>query len=221
MKDLFLKKSEKMISDAYDYIKSLSSVKAGSFESSETAVIMVDIINGFINEGALHDNNIAGISPQVEKLLKYAVANDIPAVAFADCHSPSSKEFSSFPVHCLRGGAESEIVDELKNIGGYIVAEKNSTNGFHCPEFQRFLSDNPNIKNFIVCGDCTDICVMNFCLTLKTYFDQADKHCRIAVPVNMVETYDADNHYNVFMNTAAFIFMRNAGIELTGGIDFD
>ena len=37
----------------------------------------------------------------------------------------------------------------------------------------------------------------------------------------MVETYDADNHYNVFMNTAAFIFMRNAGIELTGGIDFD
>jgi hypothetical protein len=62
---------------------------------------------------------------------------------------------------------------------------------------------------------------MNFCLTLKTYFDQADKHCRIAVPVNMVETYDADNHYNVFMNTAAFIFMRNAGIELTGGIDFD
>ena len=49
MKDLFLKKSEKMISDAYDYIKSLSSVKAGSFESSETAVIMVDIINGFIN----------------------------------------------------------------------------------------------------------------------------------------------------------------------------
>ena len=78
MKDLFLKKSEKMISDAYDYIKSLSSVKAGSFESSETAVIMVDIINGFINEGALHDNNIAGIIPQVEKLLKYAVANDIP-----------------------------------------------------------------------------------------------------------------------------------------------
>ena len=47
---------------------------------------MVDIINGFINEGALHDNNIAGIIPQVEKLLKYAVANDIPAVAFADCH---------------------------------------------------------------------------------------------------------------------------------------
>lgn len=110
MKDLFLKKSEKMISDAYDYIKSLSSVKAGSFESSETAVIMVDIINGFINEGALHDNNIAGIIPQVEKLLKYAVANDIPAVAFADCHSPSSKEFSSFLFIVLGAGLKVKLL---------------------------------------------------------------------------------------------------------------
>lgn len=221
MKDMFLKKSEKMISDQYDYIKSLASVKADSFDTAETAVIIIDIINGFINEGALHDNNIAVIIPQVVKLLKYAVSNGIPAVAFADCHNTASKEFSSFPVHCLIGGAESEVVDELKNIGGYILAKKNSTNGFHSPEFQKFLSDNPHIKNFIVCGDCTDICVMNFCLTLKTYFDQIDKSSHIVVPVNMVETYDSENHYNDFMNTTALVFMRNAGIELTGGIDFD
>lgn len=221
MNDIRLEKSTKMISDTFDYLNSLSTVKAENFDSSKTVVIIVDVINGFINEGALHDKKIAKIIPLTEKLLKYAISKSIPTIAFADCHNPSSAEFSAFPVHCLKGDSESEIVSELKNIGGYTLIEKNSTNGFHAPDFQNFLSENGHIENFIVCGDCTDICVMNFCLTLKTYFDQRDKNCRITVPVNMVETFDSDGHYNEFMNTSAFIFMRNAGIELTGGIDFD
>lgn len=220
-KNEFIEKSSRMLSNARSDFRNLPSIKLKDLIPKRTAVVLVDMINGFIREGALHDKGISAIVSPACQLLEFSASVGMKVAAFADCHSRSSTEFSAFPVHCLKGSSESEIVDELKKTGGYILIEKNSTNGFHAPGFHDFLSENPDMDCFIVCGDCTDICVMNFCLTLKTFFDQQDRKCRIIVPVNMVETYNAEGHYNEFMNTAAFIFMKNSGIELVGGTDLD
>lgn len=53
-----------------------------------------------------------------------------------DSHQKSSQEFITYPPHCLKGSEESEIIEELKIIGGYQLIEKNSTNGFLEPDFQ-------------------------------------------------------------------------------------
>lgn len=220
MKKDFMERSAQLLSEIYDSMECLPSLKIKQLERSKTTVVFVDIINGFISEGALHDKRIAAIIPEAVRLLEYADSSGIRAVAFADSHSESAAEFSAFPPHCISGSPESEIVDELQRAGGYQLICKNSTNGFHAPEFQKFLESDES-ENFIVCGDCTDICVMNFCLTLKTFFDQSDKKCRIAVPVNITETFDSNGHYSEFMNKTALCFMRNAGIELFGGIDYE
>lgn len=86
---------------------------------------------------------------------------------------------------------------------------------------QKFLSDNSEHTDFIVCGDCTDICVMNFCLSLKAYFDQNNIRCSVTVLTDLTETYNSDQHDADIMNLAAAEFMKNAGIRIAGGVEYD
>lgn len=146
--------------------------------------------------------------------MQKSIDNNIKVIAFADCHAENCSEFDSFPPHCIENTSESEIVEELKSVGEYTLIKKNSTNGFHAPDFKKFLEENPQIDTFIVCGDCTDICVMNFCLTLQTRFDQDNKSCRIVIPIDCVETYDAPKHYSGLMNIMSLKLMENAGVNI-------
>lgn len=189
-----------------------------SFDSSNTVFVMVDIVNGFINEGAMASPDIGKIIPHVCELLKKCTAKGIPSVAFADCHNENCAEFDSFPVHCLEGTSESEIVDEIKDIGGYMLICKNSTNGFHEKRFREYLAENSTADTFIVTGDCTDICVMQFCLALKTYFTVNNRQCRIVVPLNCVDTYNGQGHNSTFANLAAIRLMTVNGIEFVSEI---
>ncbi len=53
---------------------------------------------------------------------------------------------------------------------------------------------------------------MQFALTLKTYFTGNNKMCKIVIPTNGVETYDAPNHDADLMNITAYALMRDSGI---------
>ncbi|MGN0620917.1 MAG: cysteine hydrolase family protein [Porcipelethomonas sp.] len=210
-----------IISEMYERFLSAADISFKAFSAERTVLAIVDVVNGFIREGAMSDSRIESVILPIKKLLERCNERKIPAVVFSDCHSESSAEFSSFPPHCIKGGSECEIVDEIKEAGGYITAEKNSTNGFYAPVFTRFLLENKNRTDYIVCGDCTDICVMNFCLSLKTYFDQNDIKSSITVPVNMTETYSKKGHDGDFMKLVSLEIMKNAGIKIVGGIGFD
>lgn len=201
-----------------DSLSALDPASIDSFDSSSTVFVMVDIVNGFINEGAMASPDIGRIIPPICGLLKKCTAKGIPSVAFADCHSENCEEFYNFPVHCLKGSSESEIVDEIKKIGGYTLICKNSTNGFHEKKFREYLSEKSTVNNFIVVGDCTDICVMQFCLALKTYFTVNNRRCRIVVPLNCVDTYNGQGHNSTFANLAAIRIMTVNGIEFAGEI---
>ncbi|MCC8068621.1 MAG: cysteine hydrolase [Ruminococcus sp.] len=189
-------------------------ISIDNFNPQNTVLVVVDVINGFTKEGTMASSKVAEIIPTVKVLMQNAISKGIKVLAFADCHTECSSEFDTFPSHCLDGTSESEIVDELKSIKEYTLIKKNSTNGFHAPDFQRFLKENPQVDNFIVCGDCTDICVMNFCLTLQTKFDQDNKSCEIVIPIDCVETYDAPKHYSELMNIMSLKLMENAGVNL-------
>lgn len=193
-------------------IEALPAAEFSSLDKNKTLAVFVDIINGFINEGAMSCPRVGDIIPPNAVLMKKCAESGMLAAAFADCHKKDAAEFMSFPPHCIENTSESEIVSELKDIGKYVLIPKNSTNGFHEEKFRDLLECHPEIDTFIVTGDCTDICVLQFCLALKTYFTQNNRIVKIIVPINCVETYDAPYHGSDFANLAAYKLMKDSGI---------
>ena len=194
-------------------INGLPTMSLSDFAPEKTAMIVVDVVNGFIREGAMASPLVEDIIPEVAKLMDKCNKAEIPVVAFADCHKEDCSEFASFPPHCIENTSDSELVDELKKVGGYFLMKKNSTNGFHEKIFKQCLIQNPTTNTFIVVGDCTDICVMQFCLALKTWYTQQNRNIDIYIPVNAVETYDAPGHDADFMNIAAYKLMKDSGVK--------
>ena len=76
----------------------------------EKILIVVDMINGFVEEGAMADKYISHIIPEIEKLIQ----ENKEVIFIKDCHNKDCAEFKSYPEHCIKGTKEAEIVDELK-----------------------------------------------------------------------------------------------------------
>ena len=216
----FLSKSCEILGEIFDTLINLPSVKIKDLEGKNTAVVIVDMINGFAREGVLRSPRVEGLIPEIAKMSKMCDELGIARIAFADCHTEASPEFGSYPIHCMVGTSEGEIVDEIKEIGGYTLIPKNSTNGFLEEQFQKWLKENQQIDSFIVTGDCTDICVQQFAVTLKTWFNMHNKKVRVIVPVNTVETYDLGVHNGDLMNVMALYNMMINGIEVVEKIEF-
>lgn len=203
-------------------LSQINSISLSEFNKDNTAVIVIDMVKGFYNVGPL-------ASQRVEKIIRpIIVLNEktfgYKKIFFIDSHTENSIEFKSYPIHCLNLSEEEELIDELKD-GATIHSntsyiKKNSINGFHSPQFNKWLKENTQIDKFIVVGVCTDICVESFTMALRTYFNEHNINKRIIVPVNMVETYDAGNHNAELMNMMALYKMKSNGIEVVKEIEF-
>lgn len=210
----------RVVSGLIAEIRSLPQTDISELVPEKTALIIVDVVNGFIREGAMASPLVEDIVKPTARLAEECLKRGIRTAALADCHAPDCAEFASFPPHCVEGTAESELVDELKALDGYFLIKKNSTNGFHEKEFAHALISSPAVDTFIVAGDCTDICVLQLCLTLKTWFTRQNRQSEIIVPINCVETYDSPDHNADFMNIAAYKLMKDSGIKFVSEIKF-
>jgi len=210
----FEEKMSEALSSICEELSRLPELKISGLDPERTALVVVDMINGFVREGALKSEYAESIIPEISGLMKLCSEKGIPIIAFADTHTKASPEFDSYPVHCLAGSTESEVVDELKAAADFMLIPKNSTNGFHEPKFLEWLEDNPAVDRFIVVGVCTDICVHQFAVTLKTWFNRQDKKVRVIVPVNAVDTYDLGSHDRMLMNCVALYSMLGNGVEV-------
>lgn len=179
---------------------------------------VIDMINGFVKEGALHDEAIGAVIDPIKMLIDRLQCRTI---FVADSHPPQTREFLSYPIHCVIGSGEDRIVDEL---APYIhqLMRKNSTNTFFCPDFQAFLKDEiDSYKEIILTGCCSDICVLQFALTLNAWLNE--HNCgeqRIIVVSDCVETYHIDHvHDAQVMNAFALEMMKGNGIEVVCSIE--
>lgn len=218
-KNELIEKSTKTLGDIFDFLAKLPAVKLKDLQGKQTTLVIVDMVNGFVREGALKSPRVEGLIPEIARLSKTCDEFKITKIAFADYHTKASPEFDSFPEHCMAGSIEAEIVDELKEIGGYMLIPKNSTNGFLEEAFQKWLKENNHINTFIITGDCTDICIQQFAVTLKTWFNMQNKRVRIIVPINAVDTYDYDLHNGDLMHVMALYFMMASGIEVVKRVE--
>ncbi len=187
-------------------------MKGNTYEKHELLVV-VDMIRGFIEQGPLSDPAISIIIDDNVELIKDFTMRTQPVIAFRDAHEADSLEFASYPSHCLKGSVESEFVDA---IGAFekqmIVIDKDTTNGFHTPTFQTFLKREKPFDRIVIGGCGTDICILQFALTLKTYLQTNQLKTEVVVVKDAVETFDAPGHNRQEVNAFSFMLMRNAGI---------
>lgn len=216
----FLQESQSELAQLYRAVGAAKPVPFSELERECTALVIVDMINGFVKQGPLSSENALEIQPGIAALLERCNMEKVPSVFFMDSHTMESPEFSSYPVHCLKGTIESSPTEELEKVGGYTVIPKNSTNGFLEPAFQSWLKKNKTVTTFIVVGCCTDICVQQFALTLKTDFNRRNLASRVIVPMNLSSTYDAPGHGANLVNLVSFHNMQTNGIEVTPQIEF-
>lgn len=183
----------------------------------ETALIVVDMVNGFVNEGVLHDKNIRKIVPRQLELLEEAEKKGSLIILVKDTHNNNATEFKRFgnTTHCIQGTSEAELIDELKPFeqkDNVITVEKNSTSLMESPEFREIVKQAENLKEVNFVGCCTDICVFNGAMGLANYYDQWNRDVTINVHEDAIATYSEDEREEYVQS--AKLLMKQQGINL-------
>lgn len=192
-------------------LDNLPTLNLSDLQLNKTELFIVDINNGFAKEGNMYSSRVNNLINPIVNFTK-SISKDIKSIiAFTDYHTDESVELLNYPTHCLKDTIECEIVDELKSIDNIKIVKKNSTNGF----FALSNLDFNNTDNIIIIGDCTDICVYQLAITLKSYFNQNNISKNIIVPINLVDTYHVDNvHPAELLNIVFFNSMIQNGIKV-------
>lgn len=205
----------------FDEMKSIEKKDLEINREKKSTLFIVDMNNGFARKGALSSSRVEDVIPNIEKITEKFIRNNHQVYAFTDCHDNDAIEFKEYPVHCVRGSEESELVEELKKFRDYItLIEKNSTNGFLEHGVDNIINElyENGCEEFVIVGCCTDICVCNFAMTLKCYLNKENKMGKVIVPLEGVETFDAPYHPGDFMNMVALRIMAQNGVNLVNKI---
>lgn len=176
----------------------LATVLAESGGPGGVAVITVDLIEGFATRGPLASARVQGIVPAVGRLLQRLDAAGVRhACVVQDAHPEDAAEFSQFPPHCIVGTAEAEAVPELKeffrhaeSLSPQLVRKNSISSDIESLRDWEERVRAEGVGTFIVVGDCTDLCVANLVLPLRTRANQENRALRIIVPADCVQTYD-------------------------------
>jgi len=200
-------------------------MKKDKLEELKKLLIIVDMVNGFVREGNMSDPYIAHIIPEQLKLINNIINEEQEIAFIKDAHTLKSNEFKRYPKHCVIGTSEAELVDELKPFEkNYQTYLKNSTSAIFAPNFIRDIERMKNLKEVIITGCCTDICIMNLAIPLQNYFDEFNKCTDIIIPKNAVETFDNPSHNRNDYNDMAFKLCKQSGIKVLekyeGGIKY-
>ena len=178
-----------------------------TLENRKVMLVVVDMVKGFCETGALSSPRCKKIAPEIAKICE--LLHDADRIFVRDSHTENSAEFGYFPPHCVL--EESELIDELAAYGGTQVL-KNSTNAF-----VKLLSARSSLLDYdeiIVTGVCTDICVMQLALTLRAYISEFNGKGSVSVLTDAVETYDSPTHNADLYNMTALKLMEQSGVRL-------
>ena len=165
-------------------------IKLGGYApfAQPTGLVIVDEVNGFCTVGGGNlappqaDEQVTGMVTETDRLARRFTGEKSPILVFLDTHEPGKPE-PPYPPHCERGTGEENLVPELEWLEGSATAtlmRKDCINGFvggieathggNCQgQSHNKVVDWINshrLSAVITVGICTDICVMDFVLTL-------------------------------------------------------
>ncbi len=158
-------------------------IALATFETTgkRVGLVIVDEVNGFATVGAgalappVHNPQVARMVSATVQLARAFVDGGRPILAFLDTHDPGKPE-PPYPPHCERGTGEEELVPELQwlhrcdaatlirkdCINGFVGATDPLTGGNGIVQWV----NRHDLQAIVVVGICTDICVMDFVLTM-------------------------------------------------------
>ena len=210
-------------------------------------LIIVDEVNGFATVGA---GNLAPQTPnkqvsvmvsETNRLASSFTKQEMPILAFLDPHD-SGKPQLPYPPHCERGTGEEDLVPELKwleNDPQATLVRKDCINGFIGaiqPDGSNSIIDwvrENQLTNILVVGICTDICVMDFVLTMLSVRNHGmlhslkevlvyDKGCSTYnLPRNIVEEIGlpaSASHPQKITHYMGLYFMASRGAKLVNSV---
>ena len=181
----------------------------------ERVLIVVDMVNGFVYNGPLHDIECSKIIPRQKEIIDDYLDNGDLVVFIKDTHTKDSTEFSRMPIHCLENTDESELVPELREYVGrdnVITINKNSTSFNETPEFREVITNLVNLKRVDEIGVCTDICDFNGIMGLANRLNQENRDVSIYVHEDAVATFNETERSEYV--EAAKLLMKQQGINI-------
>ena len=183
----------------------------------EEAVFLIDMNIGFCEKGNLTDPSIKKIVPNIIPIIRTEIAKTNGGFFVVnDKHTKQSVELKRYLEHCV-SEEESRTIKELAIYEPYAdqTFYKNSTCALFAPGMMEMFMEMVNLKRVIIVGCCTDICIQNFAIALRNFFDELNMNVEIIVPKNAVETFHIDGiHDRDENNKRAYTVMENTGIKL-------
>ena len=153
-------------------------------------VLVIDMVKGFLEPG---HNLYCGdesreIIPRVHNLLTRERAAGSEILFISDHHDPDDLEFRIFPVHCVKGTEEPDVIMELSEfVTGDNVIPKKRYSGFYNTDLEaRLAAVSPD--RIIICGVATNVCV------LHTTSDARNRDYPVEVPSDCVASFNPEAH---------------------------
>ena len=192
-----------------------------NLEEVNSAIFVIDMNNGFCEEGALADPTIKGIVPNIRKIIMDGLKRESALFFVNDKHKEDSVEIKRYAGHCITP-REQKTIKELSIFEEYAdrVFYKNSTCALFAPGMMEMLLQMKNLERIVITGCCTDICIMNFAVALRNFMDEWNVDVDIVVPINAVETFHIPNvHEREEANQFGYRVMESNGIRLVKEMD--
>ncbi len=124
-------------------------------------LIIIDMLNGFCRKGfplSLQTPTQSVETYVATKIIEFQKQNKY--LFICDNHSENAPEFKQYPVHCMSGTYEAEIVDTLKQFSNNDnIIYKNTLSIFYKTDLEKYLIKYKP-KNIHITGVLTDICVL-------------------------------------------------------------
>ena len=198
-------------------MNSLPFLSWDELDPAKTVHIAVDMVNGFVKTGALSSREVFDINEDVAAFSRSCKEKGIGNLALCDRHPEDCTEFLTYPVHCVAGTEESELTEELRNAADFRIFPKLSVNGWLEDGFREFIIDG-GYDTFLITGDCTDMCVIQLALSMKSGLNRINRSSRVIVVKELVATCSLPTRLPETAELAAFLVMKTNGIEVVNNI---
>ncbi|MDR3319023.1 MAG: isochorismatase family protein [Clostridiales bacterium] len=177
------------------------------YNNKRACVVVIDMVEGFCGRGALFSPRFPALADRIASTLDFLP--DALKVFLNDRHPADAAEFKFFPPHC-HTKAECAVVRPLAPYVDRTVC-KNSTNGIFA-----FATDADinGFDSFLIMGVCSDLCVLQFALSLRAYFNERNRSPNVLVFTDYTDTYDGSGHDAGLSNIFAFKNMEDCGIQI-------
>jgi nicotinamidase-related amidase len=199
----------------------------------QTGIVCVDIIEGFCTVGPLSSPRVQDLVRPIVKVIANAWEAGVRDVTLPqDAHPEDAVEFANYAPHCIRGSREALSAALIRSLPYYnqlTVHQKNSINSGVNDSFAAWFKNRPHIRNWIILGDCTDICTFQLATFIRTYtYEHQMAGVRVIAPVDCIDTYDlpvataqeigATPHDADFLHPVFLYAMHLNGVEVVSSI---